>query len=129
MGKIQPDMALTPAPLPAPDVKNDVPAPAPTSDRSNLWLILAGVVGVFLVALIAGGGILLMVMKRRPAPSSEEPLEADEEVIEPAAPILVACPGCKKRLKVKAALAGKKLKCPGCGKAVAVPGGEIKEAD
>jgi DNA-directed RNA polymerase subunit RPC12/RpoP len=35
--------------------------------------------------------------------------------------IAFTCRQCQKRLKVKPASAGKKLKCPGCGKAVLVP--------
>ncbi|HEV3262885.1 MAG TPA: serine/threonine-protein kinase, partial [Gemmataceae bacterium] len=35
--------------------------------------------------------------------------------------ISFACPACNKQLKVKDELAGKKGKCPGCGKAVAIP--------
>ena len=31
------------------------------------------------------------------------------------------CPHCQRPLKVKDELAGKKVKCPGCGKPVAVP--------
>lgn len=32
------------------------------------------------------------------------------------------CPHCAKRLRIKDELAGKKVKCPGCGKALPVPG-------
>ena len=32
-----------------------------------------------------------------------------------------SCPKCKKKLKVKDELAGKKIKCPGCGSPAAVP--------
>jgi predicted RNA-binding Zn-ribbon protein involved in translation (DUF1610 family) len=35
--------------------------------------------------------------------------------------IFVACPECGKKLKIKTALAGKKVKCPGCGMLVLVP--------
>jgi hypothetical protein len=36
-------------------------------------------------------------------------------------PIQLCCPECNKPLKVKDELAGKKVKCPGCGKPVPVP--------
>ncbi len=36
-------------------------------------------------------------------------------------PIAFQCPGCGKKLKTKAELAGKKIKCPECGNAVVVP--------
>ena len=35
--------------------------------------------------------------------------------------IHLQCPACTKALKLKDELAGKKLKCPSCGKPVAVP--------
>jgi hypothetical protein len=35
--------------------------------------------------------------------------------------IAFACDGCSQKLKVKDALAGKKGKCPHCGKALRVP--------
>jgi hypothetical protein len=35
--------------------------------------------------------------------------------------IAFACPGCGKQLKVKDELAGKKVKCPGCGCVAQVP--------
>lgn len=38
-------------------------------------------------------------------------------------PISVQCPSCAKRLKTKDELAGKKIKCPGCGQVLPVPGG------
>jgi hypothetical protein len=39
-------------------------------------------------------------------------------------PLLIRCPACDKALKVKEELAGKKVKCPGCGKPVPVPAPE-----
>jgi ribosomal protein S27E len=35
--------------------------------------------------------------------------------------VLVTCPECEKKLKIKTGLAGKKVKCPACGKLVLVP--------
>jgi len=35
--------------------------------------------------------------------------------------ITFTCPSCQKKLSVKDELAGKRVKCPGCGKAIAVP--------
>src|SRR5258708_4687939 len=34
--------------------------------------------------------------------------------------LIVSCPECKKELKVKDDLAGKKVKCPGCGSAFVI---------
>ena len=41
----------------------------------------------------------------------------------PSSHIAVAC-GCGKQLQAKRELAGKRVKCPGCGKALAIPGSE-----
>src|SRR5437879_5280096 len=41
--------------------------------------------------------------------------------MEPSAMIHLQCPACTKALKLKDELAGKKVKCPACGKPVAVP--------
>ena len=38
--------------------------------------------------------------------------------------ISLSCPSCDKTLKVKDELAGRKVKCPGCGEAVPVPAGD-----
>src|SRR5439155_4482337 len=38
--------------------------------------------------------------------------------------ISLSCPTCDKTLKVKDELAGRKVKCPGCGEAVPVPAGD-----
>src|SRR3954469_1439796 len=42
-----------------------------------------------------------------------------------AMPILFQCPGCKKNLKTKDELAGKRIKCPGCGEHVPVPAARV----
>jgi DNA-directed RNA polymerase subunit RPC12/RpoP len=42
----------------------------------------------------------------------------------PASPVAFPCSECGKRLKVRAALAGKKVKCPECGHSLLVPGAE-----
>jgi predicted RNA-binding Zn-ribbon protein involved in translation (DUF1610 family) len=41
--------------------------------------------------------------------------------------ISVACPSCERELKVKDELAGRKVKCPGCGEAVTIPASEEEE--
>src|SRR5262249_31713627 len=38
-----------------------------------------------------------------------------------AAPIFLSCPDCEKKIKAKATLAGKKVRCPQCGVARVVP--------
>ncbi len=41
-------------------------------------------------------------------------------------PISVVCSGCDKKLTVKDDLAGRRIKCPACGEAVAVPAAKTK---
>jgi hypothetical protein len=43
--------------------------------------------------------------------------------------IKAACPSCGRQLKVKDELAGKKVKCPGCGDHVRIPAGEGEQAE
>jgi len=85
----------------------DVPARA---GKPKTWLVLAGLVLGFLIILLAGSIFLwFVVAKRRDAGTTPAVSAA-------SSPIIVACPGCRKKLKIKAALAGKKLTCPQCGK-------------
>ncbi len=63
---------------------------------------------------------------RAPAPSVSAPAAetSTSAATKPAAPsgtVSVPC-GCGKKLQVRAELAGKAVKCPGCGKTVRVPG-------
>ena len=61
-------------------------------------------------------------------PIIDTPLEDEEPILdtaieeeEPPPPISFRCPACKKGLKVKAELAGKKVKCRQCAKVIVVP--------
>jgi DNA-directed RNA polymerase subunit RPC12/RpoP len=121
MGNIQFDKAIGPAPLPddvAPKVV-DAPAPAPQNEGSgSLWLfvIFAGV-GVL---LLVGIGLALVLLLRRRA-TAPMPVKAVKKEAS-AATMHFQCASCGKKLKVKSEMAGKKIKCPQCGNAVAVAG-------
>jgi RNA polymerase sigma factor (sigma-70 family) len=83
-------------------------APAPAG-RGRFFLLLIGVpvLGMALVLFA-----WLAARRRRAAPLvSQDPTPA----------IVFACPGCGKRLKVRSARAGSRLKCPQCEKLVDVP--------
>src|SRR5438067_12590152 len=54
-------------------------------------------------------------------PAAEEEILEEEAPPVPAKPIVVSC-SCGKKLQVRAELAGKAVKCPGCGKSIKVPG-------
>lgn len=65
---------------------------------------------------LAAVAALKIIEEAGPLPAAADPAAAAAT----AEPILVPC-SCGKRLKVKAAYAGRKVKCPACGGTVAVP--------
>jgi RNA polymerase sigma factor (sigma-70 family) len=105
------------APIPA-----DVPTPPArgTKERSGGWLAASLLIGGFLLALLVAvvGARWLFL---RPRLASMEPAISVSQT--PAA-IAFACPACHKKLKAKPTLAGKKIKCPGCGSVASVPPGD-----
>jgi hypothetical protein len=68
------------------------------------------------VTLPLGFGIWAYLRRHR-APVAKAP--AYPAVAGPV--VAFPCPGCAKRLKARANLAGKRVKCPQCGRAVPVP--------
>ena len=88
-----------------------VPLEIPKRDEGKSWLavtLLSSFAASLLAAAALGGALYLR--RRKPAVANKPP-----------APFLsIACPTCAKALKVKAELAGKKVKCIQCGKAVLV---------
>ena len=87
--------------------------PSQGSGKGWLAITLAGGIALPILAAITIGGVLLL-RRRKPAVTSSPPSEF----------LSLACPDCGKKLKVKAELAGKKVKCGQCGKAVPVPADE-----
>jgi hypothetical protein len=104
-------------------VRSTTPAGAPLSvpedgraPRSKVWLLAGG--GLFLAILLAL--VMALVVRRRPRgkerAGSPRPEKGDSP--EAAAPSLaIRCAGCEKTLKVKRDLAGKRVRCPHCGRA------------
>jgi len=101
------------------------PDSAPASEPghksgSKKWLAALAIMGLLAVSILV---VCLVVRRRRRRDNSLSPapvLEGEVEAITVAPPISLRCSGCEKTLKVKAEMAGKKIKCPQCGKAVAV---------
>jgi hypothetical protein len=87
----------------------------PTAERRS-WLlpICAVALLVFLMASVAGA-VLVALKRRGAAPVKSAPPK------KAPAPFVFPCPECGKRLKTKTHQAGKKLKCPHCAAAVAIP--------
>ena len=87
--------------------------------------IAAALIIGLVLTLAASGGLWFYVRRRRRAgapPAAEtEPVSTNlPETI--SGPISFKCSNCEKKLKVKAELAGKRIKCPQCATAVSVPG-------
>ena len=80
------------------------------------WWLIPLVIAVPFLLIVLALGIWLMMRLRRPGVPVDQ--AANVQVSDA---IAFACQSCGKRLKVKAASAGKKLKCPGCGKGAIVP--------
>jgi predicted RNA-binding Zn-ribbon protein involved in translation (DUF1610 family) len=101
-----------------------LPPSAPPAPSRGLWLIvLAITVPLVLIAFVVGIWLVRRTGGRTaPAPRSQAPL--GNEAASPSPVIAFECPGCGKRLKAKTERAGSKVKCPQCGKAVAVPNAE-----
>ena len=94
--------------------------PTPTAPGFDPLLIFMAIGAVFLVLASALGAWLLLRKRAAPAkPTLHAGLPA----------IAFICNGCGKALRAKAERAGKKVKCPQCGAAVAVPDADVEEAE
>jgi hypothetical protein len=103
-------------------------AAAPKSERKG-WLA-AGVLG-FVILLAFFGGWLFVRQRRRADETAKAP-PAPEQTPQPEAapaPVAFTCAGCAARLKGRATLAGKKIKCPRCGQVISVPANRAVEPE
>jgi outer membrane protein assembly factor BamB len=102
---------------PATAAKPLPPAGAPSNAGSKEWLAVAGLAGLALT--VAGVGWLVASRRRpgkRPLPAPARGAPAGVQAAAPA--VSFVCSACRKKLRVKTQLAGKRVKCPGCGAAV-----------
>jgi RNA polymerase sigma factor (sigma-70 family) len=102
---------------PLPDAPEEATPPA----GSKRWLAAVVILGLLLTPALA---VWLYVRHSRRAGKTPAPAPVMDKRSEPAAapaPVSFPCPGCGKLLKVKAELAGRKVKCPQCGRAVLIP--------
>ncbi len=118
MGTVTADKAFAPAPLAE-------PAPPPPGAEAEApgtknWILLTLVLGLG-VALTAATGLGVLLILRRRRPAETPPSELADKFEAAVGPVLVLCGGCGKKLKVRTEMAGKKIKCTQCGKAVPVP--------
>jgi serine/threonine protein kinase/WD40 repeat protein len=103
----------------------DPPSPqgTPPQTRGKGWLAAALLIGLFLVLGFVALGTWLY-FRRRPAETSPAPTAVHDNHAVPAPSAMAVsfpCSGCRKTLKARAELGGKKVKCPQCGQAVLVP--------
>jgi serine/threonine protein kinase len=118
------DFRITDLRIRATSVPEAAPPPPPAMGRE--WLLIALAVS-FVLTLSLGAWHLVRRCLANDAGSTDHVLPVPEELEKPAEPaetagvIAFACSGCGKRLKVKAKLTGKKVKCPSCALAVLVP--------
>jgi hypothetical protein len=111
------------------------PVSGPAGGRpggSKGWLAAAGLIGLALTLALLGLGVWLYARRRSAAPREEAPntLPAESPGAEvPAEPdgtpglVAFACAECGKVIKARPEQAGKRGKCPQCGKVVNVPAG------
>jgi Ricin-type beta-trefoil lectin domain-like/Protein of unknown function (DUF1583) C domain len=107
--------------------KPDRPVVAAPQSGSRAWWVgstVPALVVLLLVAAVLGVRLSGRGRRRRKADTPPGPPAAKPDAGAAPASVSIACSGCRKRLKAQASLAGKKVKCPGCGKAVSVPPAE-----
>ncbi len=110
-------------------IHSGLASPSSILSKPKRWILAVVALG-FILVLLCALGLLLQVRRRdRTVPSpdvpgtgeegEEEPGPADPEAVAPL--IAFPCPGCGKNLRARTALAGKKIKCPGCRQGVLIP--------
>jgi len=111
-----PELRANPA---APPVQGD--DVAATSNPTRGWLaaaVLGGVVVMLGSALLVG---LIQYMRKKLPNTAAVATQKQPSAAEEASLVVFACPKCGERVKARANLAGKKVKCPHCGDAAHVP--------
>jgi serine/threonine protein kinase len=109
---------------PQPAAMDSLPPAAPEAgDRT--WLVAGVFLAVVLGLAVVGLKLWQSARKRGPAAAPAAGDRTDPAVVPDF--ISLSCPDCKKTLKVRPALCGKRVKCPGCGQAVRVPAAEAGE--
>jgi hypothetical protein len=91
---------------------------APQRRDDKDWLPAAELLAMILT-LAAMGGWFYVRERREPPPVTE--MAVAEVPVPPTRPIAFTCDGCGKGLKARAALAGKKVKCPQCSRTLTIP--------
>jgi hypothetical protein len=86
-------------------------------------LAAGGILGLLIALPLVGVGLYVRRSRRAAKGLAGAPVPGRPAGPQAAAPSVgFACPGCGHGLRARAALAGKRVKCPRCGAAVSVPG-------
>jgi hypothetical protein len=99
-------------------------SPAPAAAAGGWWWTGAALLGLLLAAVLGPG--LYFVVRRRARPARGGTPARDDPPAPGAAAAVHSfpCAACGKTLRVRATLAGKKVRCRGCGEVVLVPGSD-----
>jgi predicted RNA-binding Zn-ribbon protein involved in translation (DUF1610 family) len=101
--------------------------PVKSADRG--WLVAALLIGAAIIVFVSGAAATAVFLRQR-RPGVQAPAGNQPAAIEAVAAIVaVACAGCGKKLKAKAEWAGRTVKCPQCGTAVAIPAAKASDAE
>ncbi len=90
-----------------------VTSPAP-GKRSSL--VVAVVLLLLMVSCLLGGWYVLGHVRRKQQTAKDQGADASLALASPT--LALTCPGCGQRMRVRADLAGKNVKCPRCGQIV-----------
>ena len=89
----------------------------PPQKPSHSWLAAVGII----IVVVGGLFVVLVVLRRSSLRSAPKPTPTAANEGD-AAQTAISCSACSKKLKVRAKLAGKKVKCPHCGAVTLIPG-------
>ena len=92
----------------------------PAKSGSKLWLLSILALGL-VTSYLAFWFYVRHTRKRETGAAPSRAAAIPTAAAPSPTPLLFACTACGKRLRVRAALAGKKVKCPQCNEAVPVP--------
>jgi hypothetical protein len=97
-------------------------SPGEETAVSKGWLHVVLFGGLAVLLALFGLGSWLSLRRRSAVSESAGPTEKDPDIKETLGTISFACEGCRRAIKVRPDLAGKRVRCPACGNAVTVPG-------
>jgi len=100
------------------------PEPLPPSEEmavSKGWLRVVLFAGLAALLALLGLGAWLSLRRRSGVREAARPPEKDPDTKENLGTITFACAGCRRAIKVRPELAGKRVKCRACGKTAVVP--------